>query len=61
MSDFLDALKKAASDAGVSTPQVSIHEEPSDQGLDDAADVECTTPAGWKPKEAFDDLAKETH
>lgn len=35
--------------------------EPKDQGLEDAADVDCTTPAGWTPTEAFDDLAKEKH
>ena len=31
--------------------------EPEDQGLEDAADVDCAAPAGWAPTEAFDDLA----
>lgn len=35
--------------------------EPEDQGLEDAADVDCAAPAGWAPTEAFDDLAREEH
>lgn len=40
---------------------VAEPDEPKDQGLEDAADVDCTAPAGWTPTEAFDDLAKEKH
>lgn len=61
MSDFMGALKKAAKDAGVTAPSLPKDPEPKDQGLEDAADVDCTTPPGWTPTEAFDDLAKEKH
>lgn len=36
-------------------------EAASGQGLEDSADVDCTTPPGWTPPEVFDDLSREEH